>query len=183
MLQELYLIRHAQPDRSSGIRYDVEPGPPLTPLGQEEARQAAYWLDDRGLEYIYSSPFLRTTATADTIVEQLALPISYVQALAEFGPGESEATVRTRVATFLSELDQSPLRSIALVSHGFCIKMLLFHTTHDTNDLKAHVYDFGNCAPTAGIWHGQRTPEGWQWQLAFRPNHAPAPSVLSTVLI
>lgn len=183
MLQELFLVRHAQPNRNTGIRYDVEPGPPLTPLGEEEARQAAHWLDDRGLEYIYSSPFLRTATTADTIVEQLALPISYVQALAELGPGESEENVRARVAAMLAELDQSPLRSIALVSHGFCIKMLLLHTTHNTIDLKAHVYDFGNCSPTAGIWHGQRTPDGWQWQLAFRPNHTPTPSVAAAILI
>ncbi len=172
MLQELYLIRHAQPNRNSSIRYDVEPGPPLTPHGEEEARQAADWLADRGLDYIYSSPFLRTSSTADTIVERLGLPISYVSALAEHGPGEAQDNVHQRVTSFLAEVEQSPLRSVAFVTHGMCIKFLLLHTTQNTIDLAQHVYDFGNCAPTAGIWHAIRRPTGWEWQLAFRPASA-----------
>ena len=49
MLEELYLIRHAMPDRSTGVPYNIMPGPPLTPIGQQEAVQTAFWLGGRGI--------------------------------------------------------------------------------------------------------------------------------------
>ena len=67
MLEELYLIRHAAPDRSTGVPYHTMPGPPLTPIGQQEAVQTAYWLDGRGIERLLASPFHRTRATAEAI--------------------------------------------------------------------------------------------------------------------
>lgn len=169
MLTELYLVRHAQPDRASKIKYDVEPGPSLTDIGRTEAIQAATWLADRGLEYLFSSPFARTVETADTIADQLGLPITYVKALAEGAPGEQLAKIRERVAELLAQVDDGPLRSVAFVSHGICLKLLLLHTTNDTIDLTKHVYDYGNCSPTAGIWHGTRVEGHWRWSLIFRP--------------
>jgi 2,3-bisphosphoglycerate-dependent phosphoglycerate mutase len=169
MLTELYLVRHAQPNRASGIKYDVEPGPPLTEIGQAEAREAANWLATRGVEYLFSSPFARTVETADTIVDQLGLPITYVKALAEIAPGETREKVRERVAELLVQVDDGPLQVVAFVTHGFCVKSLLLHTTDEKIDLTKHTYDYGNCAPTAGIWHGVRSEHGWHWELAFRP--------------
>ncbi len=174
MLTELYLVRHAQPDRASKIKYDVEPGPPLTDIGRTEAFQAATWLADRGLEYLFASPFARTVETADTIADQLGLPITYVKGLAEGGPGEQLPKIRERVGELLAQVHDGPLRSVAFVTHGICIKLLLQHTTNDTIDLTKHIYDYGNCSPTAGIWHGTRSETGWSWNLAFRPNSAEA---------
>ena len=172
MIEELFVIRHAQPDRAARIQYNVEPGPPLTALGKIEARQTAAWLEAHDVEYVFSSPFARTMETADTIVDQLGLPISYVKALAEGGPGEGETRVRERVAELLSQLDDGPLRRVAFVTHGVCIKMLLQHTTDNAIDLRTHVYDYGNCSPTAGVWHGVRRDGAWQWELLFRPTQA-----------
>jgi 2,3-bisphosphoglycerate-dependent phosphoglycerate mutase len=172
MIEELFVIRHAQPDRAARIQYNVEPGPPLTALGKMEARQTAAWLEAHDVEYVFSSPFARTMETADTIVDQLGLPISYVKALAEGGPGEGETRVRERVAELLSQLDNGPLRRVAFVTHGVCIKMLLQHTTDNAIDLRTHVYDYGNCSPTAGVWHGVRRDGVWQWELLFRPTQA-----------
>jgi 2,3-bisphosphoglycerate-dependent phosphoglycerate mutase len=169
MLSELFLIRHAQPNRTSGIKYDVEPGPPLTDAGLIEAREAATWLATRRVEYLYCSPFARTAETADIIVDQLGLPITYTKALAEIGPGEQREKVRERVADLLAQVDSGPLQVVAFVTHGFCVKSMLLHTTNDTIDLAKHTYDYGNCAPTAGIWHGIRGEHGWQWEFAFRP--------------
>ena len=36
----IYLARHATPNRTTGIRYDVAPGPPILPEGEEEAEIA-----------------------------------------------------------------------------------------------------------------------------------------------
>jgi 2,3-bisphosphoglycerate-dependent phosphoglycerate mutase len=169
MVEDLYIVRHAQPDRTGTIKYDIEPGPSLTDLGRGEAVQAARWLAGRELEYIFSSPFARTVQTADTIADQLGLPITYVKALAEGGPGETKERVRERIAELLAQVDDGPLRRVAFVTHGICVKSLLLHTTNDKLDLSRHLYDYGNCSPTAGIWHGKRAEGGWRWELLFRP--------------
>ena len=170
MLEELYLIRHAMPDRSTGVPYNIMPGPQLTPIGQQEAIQTAYWIGGRGVERLFASPFDRTRATAEALAAQLGMEITFTEALREGGPGETMAQIGARMAELLAQLDDSPLRSAALVTHGAPIRALLLHTTGDRIDLKPHVYDSGNCTPTAGIWHGRRGDNCWKWELAFRPS-------------
>jgi 2,3-bisphosphoglycerate-dependent phosphoglycerate mutase len=169
MLEELYLVRHAAPDRGLKIAYNTLPGPPLTPVGEQEAVQAARWLVCRAVDHLLASPFTRTRMTADAIVADCDLPLTMVDALREGAPGETMEQIRARVAELLVQLDDSPLRSVALVTHGAVIRALLQHTTDSRIDLRGHVYDYGNCAPTAGIWHGVRNEGGWRWDLIFRP--------------
>ncbi|HJZ47006.1 MAG TPA: histidine phosphatase family protein [Roseiflexaceae bacterium] len=170
MLEELYLIRHATPDRTTGVPYNIMPGPPLAPIGQQEAVQTAYWLAGRGVERLLASPFDRTRATAETIAGQLGLEITFAEALREGGPGETMEQIRARMAELLAQLDDSPLHNAALITHGAPIRALLLHTTGDRIDLKPHAYDNGNCTPTAGVWHGRRGDNCWKWELAFRPS-------------
>lgn len=151
------------------IAYNVAPGPPLTTIGEQEAVQAAEWLVDRGIQHLFASPFARTRATAETIAARLALPLIYVEALREGGPGETIEQIRARAADALAQIDDSPMRCVALISHGATIRALLRHTTNDRIDLSGHVYDHGNATPTAGIWHGMRGERCWRWELAFRP--------------
>lgn len=169
MLEELFLVRHAAPDRSLNIPYYVPPGPPLAAQGHAEAAQAAAWLAARGIEQIIASPFERTSQTAAALAEWLGLDLTFTSALQEGAPGEPFAHIRARVTELLAQLDDGPLRRIALVTHGACVRALLLHTTNDRIDLRGHAYDNGNCAPTAGIWRGVRAADGWQWTLAFRP--------------
>ena len=174
MIEELYLVRHATPDRGLAMPYNIVPGPPLTSVGQQEAEQAARWLVDRGVEQVFASPFARTRTTAEAIASRLGLPITFVEALREGGPGETLEQIRARMADLLVQLDDGPLRCVALVTHGAPIRMLLQHTTADRIDLSRHVYDNGNSTPTAGIWHGVRGERCWRWELVFRPVVAPA---------
>jgi broad specificity phosphatase PhoE len=146
------------------------PGPPLTETGQQEATQTAAWLAGRGVERLFASPFDRTRATAEAISAALGLPVGFAEALREGGPGEKLEQIRERMAELLAQLDDSPLRCAALVTHGAPIRTLLLHTTGDRIDLKPHVYDYGNCAPTAGVWHGRRGDNCWLWELAYRPS-------------
>jgi 2,3-bisphosphoglycerate-dependent phosphoglycerate mutase len=175
MLEELYLIRHAMPDRSLGIAYNILPGPPLTEAGQREAEQTAAWLAEHGVEHLLASPFARTRATAEAIADAIDLPVTYVDALREGGPGEAMQQIRERMAELLAQIEDSPLRRVALVSHGACIRALLLYTTGDRLNLAGHVYDNGNCAPTAGVWHGVRGDMCWKWELVFRPQLAATP--------
>lgn len=175
----MYLVRHATADRSLNIPYALPPGPPLTEWGRAEAQQAADWLAGRGIEHIFASPFERTTQTAAMLVDRLGLDVTFTNALQEGAPGEGLPKVRARVVEALEQLDDSPLRCVALVTHGACVLSVLQHTTKDRIDLSRHKYDNGNYAPTAGIWHGTRRDDIWRWELAFRPStvetHAVAP--------
>lgn len=169
MIQEVYVVRHATPDRAMKIAYNQLPGPPLLPIGLQEAAQTGDWLRDRGIEYVFVSPFERTRATADILLRHLKLPYSYVEGIRESAPGERVDKVRARVAEFLAQIDDSPFRCVALVSHGLPIREVLRHTTNDRIDLRGHTYDYGNNTPAAGVWHGVRGENGWRWELAFRP--------------
>ena len=169
MLEEIYLIRHAAPNRGLGIPYQVLPGPPLTEIGHQEAGHTARWLVGRAVERLLASPFDRTRATAEAISGALGLPVNFAEALREGAPGEKLEDIRARMVELLAQLEDSPLRRVALVTHGAPIRGLLLHTTGDRIDLKPHAYDNGNCAPTAGVWHGRRGDNCWVWDLAFRP--------------
>ena len=171
MLEELYLVRHAAPDRTSAVPYHTPPGPPLTPIGEREAEQTGAWLRGRGIERLLASPFIRTRQTGEAIARALELPIVFAEGLREGAPGEKMNQIRARTAEVLAQLDDSQLRRVALVSHGAPIRSLLEHTSNDRIDLKPHVYDNGNCAPTAAVWYGRRGEHGaWLWELAFRPS-------------
>ena len=169
MLEELYLVRHAAPDRALKMAYNMLPGPPLTPAGEQEAVQTARWLACRSVDHVLTSPFCRARMTAQAIVDGCDLPLTVVDALREGGPSETMDQIRARAAELLGQIDDSPLRGVALVTHGAVILALLQHTTNGQINLRGHVYDYGNCAPTAGIWHGVRGEGGWRWELIFRP--------------
>jgi 2,3-bisphosphoglycerate-dependent phosphoglycerate mutase len=174
MLEELFLVRHGAPDRSLNLPYALMPGPPLTARGEEEAVEAGAWLRGRGLERLFSSPFARAHRTAELVAEVLGLELTLCEALREMAPGERFEDARARVVEILPQLEDSPLRRVGLVTHGACVKALLLHTSEDRIDLQGHLYDGGNHAPTAGIWHGIRVGASWRWELAFRPALRPA---------
>jgi 2,3-bisphosphoglycerate-dependent phosphoglycerate mutase len=171
MLETIYLVRHAAPDLTTNIPYTLPPGPPLSEIGLREASQTANWLIGHQIEQIFSSPFDRTHTTAKAISNALGKPITLTEALREGAPYETHSRVRERIAELLQQLDDSPFRTIALVTHGICIQMVLQVTTNNTIDLSNHVYDRdGNHSPTAGVWRGQRESGRWQWEFVFRPS-------------
>lgn len=172
MLEELYLIRHAAPDRNTGVPYQIHPGPPLTEAGQREAAELAIWLETRGVEHVFASPFERTTQTAAAIIELLGIDVTFVEGLREGAPGEPMEQITTRVAAMLAQVEDSPLRCVTFVTHGACVKALLQHTTANRIDLVGHNYDSGNVAPTAGVWQGTRFDHMWRWELIWRPGQA-----------
>lgn len=172
MITELYVIRHAEPDRSTGVPYNLMPGPPLTLQGEQEAIQAGHWMRQRGIERLLSSPFTRARATAETIAQLNGLDLTLAEHLREGAPGERHEEVRARVAELLAQIDDSPAQRVALVTHGCCVLAMLQNTTNESIDLSAHRYDYGNPSPTAGIWYGMRGERTWRWEFVFRPGVA-----------
>ncbi|OLL24810.1 putative phosphatase [Neolecta irregularis DAH-3] len=58
----IYIIRHGQAEHNLGERYYI-PDPPLTPLGESQARALHEMFDHIPIELIVSSPLLRTMQT------------------------------------------------------------------------------------------------------------------------
>ncbi len=170
MVQEIYLLRHAAPDRASGVPYNIVPGPPLTAVGRNEALQAGRWLAQHIINAVYVSPFARTRQTAAIVSEHVVAPFAYVDGLREGGPGEDHAAVTRRVTSFLDTIHGHKQQHVLLVTHGCCVLATLQVTTQGQIDLNGHTYDYGNKSPTAGIWHGVARGDGtYTWQLAFTP--------------
>jgi probable phosphoglycerate mutase len=80
---QLVLIRHGKPDIS---RTDLS-NPPLSGEGRRQAECVAARLEKEGIDHIFSSPLKRATATACVLADQLGLPISTLDGLAEADRG------------------------------------------------------------------------------------------------
>jgi len=84
----LYLVRHAQSQVSASGKRD--PDPPLSELGQEQARLVGERLARQGINAIYSSPLRRAQQTAQAIAQATGLPITTVEDLREVEVGWAE---------------------------------------------------------------------------------------------
>lgn len=177
MLTELYIIRHAHPRQDTGLLYDRVPGPPLSEIGQEEARSAGLYLSQCRLERLFVSPLDRTQETARAIAEITQTPIEIVDDLAEQRSDESFDRVRARVQAMLDRAEAGPWARVGFVTHGSPTKALLQLLSGNALDLTRFVFDNGNHVPTAGIWRAERRVEGqaahdgqgWQLELVFTP--------------
>lgn len=99
-MTELYLVRHGQPTRITWG--ESQNGRPLTPLGQEQARQRGAWLRERGpFDALYCSPFQRAHDTARIIGAAVGREPRVVAALAEWQPPSYTLPVRWLVELFL----------------------------------------------------------------------------------
>lgn len=181
-LPVVYLVRHATPNRSTGIRYDVPPGPPILPEGEEEARRVGEFLREAGVRKFYVSPMERTQQTARIAAEAAGdIPQVLEESIIEWTRGESDEQVLARMQAFWQEacLESAEIGPIAIVSHGGPIRVLVEHLGVDP-ELVAHYikqFDYGNPMPPAGIWRTTRpTPDGaWDVRLVFTPKPFPPP--------
>ncbi|MCZ6676622.1 MAG: histidine phosphatase family protein [Candidatus Poribacteria bacterium] len=81
---EFYLIRHGESTNNRGDLPRVAE-PPLTELGEEQARRAGESLKDEGITRLYCSPMLRVLHTAQFIGDILELPLHVFVGLHEWG--------------------------------------------------------------------------------------------------
>lgn len=173
---EIYIARHATPDWSrKDLRYDVLPGPPLTPLGESEAQQLGRFLRARSVSHIYTSPFERAHRTAELAAEVIGMPLTEDGAIREWAEGETPTEVSSRILPFWKQIcikaaQQGP---ICLVTHGGPMKLIL--TTLGMTRAKMETYtvqfDANNPAPPAGTWLAKSgdgdTP--WSLEMVFSP--------------
>lgn len=151
----LYLVRHGQSTWNAAARLQGQtPDPGLTPLGRQQAREAAARLEGTGVEAIYSSDLRRAVQTATPIADNLGMEIRLSPALRERGygsleghpsadavelagdidwldpdvcpgGGESLRDVHTRASYAVAQcVDRHPDAAIVLVSHGDTIRVI-----------------------------------------------------------
>ncbi len=172
----VYLIRHAAPQKGTGIPYDVPPGPPLSEAGQREARQMAEFLAGRGIQRIVHSPLDRTAMTAEALGSRLGLPVVEAADLAEHRRDEKADEVRIRVQAFFTREMGRPETVLAVVSHGSPLKLLIEWLTEGRERFIGMNFPDNNVTPTAGVWQA-RGALGAPWEVlfVFQPNIMPAP--------
>lgn len=168
----LYLARHATPDwERKDIPYDVPPGPPLVPQGEEEAVQLAAWLADRHLDRIITSPLLRASQTASIVAARLGLPLTVAPELAEKRRDETREEVAARMTRFYREWLHNGAATVLAVSHGFPIETLLQTLGVPASELALWRgrFDHNNPVPCAGVWQIEPVASVPLCALAFMP--------------
>jgi 2,3-bisphosphoglycerate-dependent phosphoglycerate mutase len=169
VLTDIFLIRHATPDRSTRIPYRVAPGPGLTAAGKDEARQAGRFLANKAIEHLFVSPFTRTSETAEQLVAIIGLPVTFTRLIEENSIDEDHQRVQRRTSEFLHSLDEAAFQRVGIVSHGWPIRQMLIALTHGQVHLDSYCDQNGNPLPPAGIWHARRQNGVWHAHLAFCP--------------
>jgi broad specificity phosphatase PhoE len=92
-LMRVTFIRHGESyGNSSGLIDTSTPGPVLTPLGQQQARDIAAKLGDNNYDAIYASSMVRTQLTAAPMSQYLGMPITVLPGLQEIEAGVFEGT-------------------------------------------------------------------------------------------
>ena len=78
---ELIIVRHGRPVRIEGA--DGIADPELAPIGLEQAKAVADYLEQTEIDLVVSSPLLRAQQTAAPLIERLGLEAVIVPDLAE----------------------------------------------------------------------------------------------------
>ena len=176
-MNRIYLVRHASPewDRKD-IPYDIQPGPPLSTKGSQEAEAVAGFLGEQGVRKLYYSPFERSAATAQIIAARNGIPANEEKRLSEWRQAdEKKESVQERMCSVFDEITRASaqLGPVALVSHGGPITFLLvvLGMHEETLSYWKQKFDGFNPLPPAGVWLAERNANGhiWNLNMAFTP--------------
>jgi broad specificity phosphatase PhoE len=92
-LMRVTFVRHGESaGNASGLIDTTTPGPVLTELGQQQARDVVGLLGDNNYDSIYASSMVRTQLTAAPMSQYLGLPIQVLSGLREIEAGVFEGT-------------------------------------------------------------------------------------------
>lgn len=101
------LVRHGQSEgNASGLIDTSIPGPPLTPLGQQQAKAAARLHAASAPDAVFASPLLRTRQTAQYLADEVALPVQIQDGFREVEGGDLEGRPEADVAEMIAVLTE-----------------------------------------------------------------------------
>ncbi len=87
----LYLVRHAQSEENRGEYDGPEDDPPLSEVGEEQAKRLGQRFARQKVDAVYSSPLLRAQQTARVIAGSSALEIRTLDDLREVDMGDVQS--------------------------------------------------------------------------------------------
>ena len=105
MQKVFYIFRHGETEynkerRWQGCGIDM----PLDMTGEAQAHELANFLQDKGLEIVYSSPLKRALQTAEVVVEKIHVPLKIIPDLREGCFGKVEGMLKTDIAKAYPEI-------------------------------------------------------------------------------
>jgi broad specificity phosphatase PhoE len=100
----LVLIRHGETDWNIEGRYQGQADPPLNAKGVIQAQKLAQDLQNSGLQFLYTSPLLRTKQTAEIVSDKLRIPETDEPRLMEIHQGDWQTRLRSEIQTLYPDL-------------------------------------------------------------------------------
>lgn len=70
-----YLIRHAEKDTSAAGSTQMQANPPLSNQGKERAEKLAALMEKEGIDFLFSTDYLRTKSTLAPLATKIGKPI------------------------------------------------------------------------------------------------------------
>lgn len=95
--RRLLLVRHGQSTWNSEGRWQGQADPPLSALGEEQARDAAARLAGFGFSRVVASDLQRARRTAEILAEALDLPVEVDPGLREIDVGDWTGLTRVEI--------------------------------------------------------------------------------------
>ena len=95
--RHLLLVRHGQSEWNAIGRWQGQADPPLSALGEEQARDAAGRLGATGFSAVVSSDLQRARRTAEILAEALGLGVRVDPDLREIDVGQWQGLTRTEI--------------------------------------------------------------------------------------
>ncbi len=142
-MKKIYIVRHA---KAEGQPFHSR----LTKEGEQQAHDLASFLENRGIQAIYSSPFIRAVQTISPFSERSGLAVHQDERLQErvlsdenfddwedklklsfddfslvYSGGESNEQGMQRAVSFINELLNKEESTVVIVSHGNLTTLLL----------------------------------------------------------
>ena len=99
-----YLIRHAEKDTSAAGSTQMQANPPLSNQGKERAEKLAALMEKEGIDFLFSTDYLRTKSTLAPLATKIGKPIQI------YSPNQQAAWADT--------LRQPPFRGKKLLIAG-----------------------------------------------------------------
>ncbi|WP_410647161.1 histidine phosphatase family protein [Amycolatopsis sp. cmx-4-54] len=101
---KLLLVRHGQTEGNVRGALDTAlPGPPLTELGREQARDLTTRLDGEPIVAVYASQAVRAQQTAAPLAAKLGLDVQVLDGVHEVAAGDLEGkTDKDSITTYMS---------------------------------------------------------------------------------
>ncbi|HWI03124.1 MAG TPA: histidine phosphatase family protein [Acidimicrobiales bacterium] len=95
--RRLLLLRHGQSTWNAGGRWQGQADPPLSPLGEVQARDAAERLAPGQFSRVVASDLQRALRTAEILAEALGLPVEVDPELREIDVGDWQGLTRAEI--------------------------------------------------------------------------------------